>query len=213
MSKPLSVILTSDLHGYLPEVPECDLLLIAGDICPDGSPQMQADWLYHKFRPWLSSSKAKEVVAVAGNHDWVFQTHPQLVPKLPWHYLQDQEMEVLGVKIYGTPWQPVFFDWAFNLDEEELVEKWKLIPSDTCILLLHGPPHGYGDRNISGEHTGSASLTRRIRQIRPQLVICGHIHEARGEYNLDGIRIINACQLNLRYEPIEELIQIDFKRK
>lgn len=210
MSKPLSIVLTSDLHGYLPDLPDCDILLIAGDICPDGGPDHQADWLDGPFRRWLCQQPAKEVVAVAGNHDFVFQDDPNLVPKLPWHYLQDSVVNLMGVNIYGTPWQPVFFDWAFNLDEPALAGKWKLIPDDTQILLLHGPPHGYGDRNSEGTHTGSPSLTRRIRQIKPQLVVCGHIHEARGEYQLDGTRIINASQLNLRYEPFNDVIQIAF---
>ena len=30
-------------------------------------------------------------------------------------YLQDSTTQIYGLKIYGTPWQPEFCGWAFNL--------------------------------------------------------------------------------------------------
>lgn len=202
-----SIVASSDLHGYLPKLPPCDLLLLGGDLCPDGTPQLQAEWLDSTFRSWLKSQPAKHIVAVAGNHDFVFQERPDLIPKLPWVYLQDSGTEVLGLKIWGTPWQPVFFDWAFNQTEPELAEKWKLIPADTDILLLHGPPHGLGDRTKRGNHTGSPSLVTRIEEVQPKLVICGHIHEARGEYQLGPSCVVNVSQLDLRYEPYTDIFE------
>lgn len=204
----ISIVATSDLHGFLPEIPLCDLLLIGGDICPDGHEKEQSDWLGTTFRRWLRTVKAKEIVAVAGNHDWVFQNRPELVPTLRWHYLLDSGITLFGYKIWGSPWQPVFFDWAFNLKEPELDEKWKLIPEDTNILLLHGPPYRYGDRNAQGEHTGSPSLTKRIQEIQPQLVVCGHIHEARGDYHINQTHVLNVSQLDLRYQPYPTLTQL-----
>lgn len=202
-----SIVASSDLHGYLPQLPPCDLLLLGGDLCPDGTPQLQAEWLDTTFRSWLKQQPAKHIVAVAGNHDFVFQERPDLIPQLPWIYLQDSGTELLGLKIWGSPWQPVFFDWAFNLTEPGLAEKWKLIPADTDILLLHGPPHGLGDRTKRGDHTGSPSLVTRIEEVQPKLVICGHIHEARGEYQLGPSRIVNVSQLDLRYEPYADIFE------
>src|SRR5262245_30331992 len=135
----ISVVATSDLHGYLPDVPECDLLLIGGDICPDGRGAEQARWLDVDFRRWLNRIPAKALVGVAGKHDWVFQNQLGLVPALPWHYLLDSSVMLFERAIWGSPWQPVFFDWAFNLPEPELEEKWKLIPKGIDIMLLHGP--------------------------------------------------------------------------
>jgi Icc-related predicted phosphoesterase len=195
------VIASSDLHGILPEIPECDLLLLGGDLCPDGNEHVQALWLDTVFRAWLRKVPAQKIVAVAGNHDFIFQNRPDLIPALPWYYLQDSGIELLGCHIWGTPWQPVFFDWAFNLEENILEQKWELIPMNTDILLLHGPPYGYGDRNSKDEHTGSPSLTKRILEIQPALAICGHIHEARGDYCIGRTLLANVSQLNVRYQP------------
>jgi len=201
----ITIAAMSDLHGYLPKVLECDLLLLAGDLCSDGKERDQARWLDTTFRLWLREAPAKEIVGIAGNHDWVFQTRPELVPMLPWHYLQDSGVELFGLKIWGTPWQPVFFDWAFNLEEPELEKKWALIPDGTDLLVSHGPPRGYGDRNVRGTSTGSPSLTKRIEQVKPRLVMCGHIHEARGEYQLGETRVVNVSQVDFQYRPREEI--------
>jgi Icc-related predicted phosphoesterase len=208
----MKIVASSDLHGYLPAMPPCDLLLLGGDLCPDGSPSQQADWLDTKFRFWLKSQPAKHIVAVAGNHDWVFQDRPDLVPRLPWKYLLDVGTTIEGLKIWGSPWQPVFFDWAFNLTEPELAKKWELIPDDTDILLLHGPPYQHGDRTSRGNHTGSPSLTATIERIQPRLVVCGHIHEARGEYRIGDSRVVNASQLDLRYEPYLQVFEMEWER-
>src|SRR4051812_8408571 len=129
MNNPIKIVAISDLHGNLPEnyVPPCSLLLIAGDICP--SPRLsahgewmsleekalwQSKWLREKFGPWLEKQPVKKTVAVWGNHDWIGQVAPHLTPKsISWQMLTDEYTEVFGFKIYGSPWQPVFFDWAF----------------------------------------------------------------------------------------------------
>lgn len=199
--RTIKIVASSDLHGHLPEIPDCDLLLLAGDLCPDGSDLKQALWLDTVFRRWLEHLPAKEIVGVAGNHDFVFQNRPDLIPALPWHYLQDSSIELFELQIWGTPWQPVFYDWAFNLEEEELEQKWQLIPKGTDILLLHGPPRGFGDRNSHDEPTGSASLTKRIHEVQPRLALCGHIHEGRGEYRIGQTLVANVSQLDLQYQP------------
>src|SRR6478672_2072725 len=185
---PSVVVAASDLHGYLPDVPPCDLLLLAGDLCPvtDHSSATQAQFLAGPFKDWLERVPAKHVVGIAGNHDFIFERDPDLVPRgLRWTYLQDAGAGVGGFNVYGTPWQPWFYDWAFNLrPEEELAEKWAMIPDGTDILVCHGPPYGYGDRTVRGDHTGSTSLLERIERVRPRLVVFGHIHEGRGRWTL-----------------------------
>src|SRR5436190_1982375 len=111
----MKVVAVSDMHGILPEVPACDLLLLAGDITPvqDHDLSFQASWLGQEFRHWLKQVPARKVIGVAGNHDFIFQRLPEAVPPdLPWTYLQDEGTEWEGLRVYGTPWQPVFFDWA-----------------------------------------------------------------------------------------------------
>ena len=201
----VTVVAMSDLHGHLPLAPPCDLLLIGGDLCPPGPTAVQAEWLGGAFRDWLERIPAREVVAVAGNHDWIFERAPQLVPDLRWRYLQDRGVELFGLKIYGTPWQPRFFDWAFNLDEPDLEIKFNQIPEGTDVVVCHGPPLGFGDlapRPWGGEHVGSPSLRKRLLAVRPRLCVFGHIHEGRGVYDQDGMVFANASLVDHRYDMI-----------
>jgi hypothetical protein len=118
--------------------------------------------------------------------------------------LQDDYCEFKGWKIYGSPWQLRFFDWAFNLDEPELARKWKWIPDDADIFLLHGPPKYFGDkvtRARPGEdgYVGSPSLTERIKEVKPKLVVFGHIHPGFGVYEYNGSTLANVSILDDRY--------------
>lgn len=202
------VVAVSDLHGVLPDLPACDLLLVAGDVCPttDHRSPYQAQWLDGPFRAWLKAAPARCKVFIAGNHDRVFEEAPHLVPPdLPGIYLQDTRLDWEGLAIWGTPWQPRFFDWAFNLDEPELRQKWALIPDDTDVLVVHGPPHGHGDAVPSRHgvrHPGSPSLLERIEQIRPKLAVFGHIHEGRGVSEVGTTMLANVTLLDEHYRPV-----------
>lgn len=222
----LRVAAVSDLHGILPTIPECDLLLIAGDICPawDHSLRIQRVWLDTTFRRWLKSVPVKQqIVGVAGNHDMIYQQWPEGVPEeLPWVYLQDAVTEVAGLKIFGAPWQlPFGLGWAFNLPENTLARKYELIPDDTDVIVTHGPPFGYGDAvprrlNNSNEtewpepnHQGSIALTKRIEEIKPKLVVTGHIHESHGQWQFGNTKIVNAAILDGQYHHVHQPTVID----
>lgn len=202
----MRVCAISDLHGFLPPIEACDLLLLAGDLCPvrDHSLQAQREFLDGPFRGWLETLPAKHIVGVAGNHDFIFERAPEMVANdLPWRYLQDSATQVDGLTIYGTPWQPWFCDWAFNLYQRDLKEKWELIPDRLDILLLHAPPAGFGDLTETGNRTGSPSLLARIEQVKPKLVVFGHIHEAFGRWTInDGVTTLaNVTHVDVRYRP------------
>lgn len=214
----MQVVCLSDLHGYLPEVPDADLCLLAGDYCRD---HRSRRWYNVEFRGWLRSlcDRNIDVVAVGGNHDWPLHDDEGFARSLPWHYLLDGTLlyfrrdangdptDEPPVTIYGSPWQTRFFDWAWNLDEPELAAKWALIPAQTDVLLLHGPPYGVADLTVRGDRTGSPSLTRRIDEVRPRLVVCGHIHEGRGLHDFrftDGgsCPLLNASYVDAAYRPV-----------
>lgn len=212
----MRVAAISDLHGHLPEIPPCDLLLLGGDLCPlhNHDPGYQAEWLDTLFRGWLDSlTHVRHIVGVAGNHDWVFQELPEAVPtNLRWTYLLDSGTTLEGFRIWGSPWQPVFFDWAFNLDFGELAKKWDLIPEGTDILVLHGPPFGWGDfakRHDGGEHTGCPHLAHRVVQLQPRLVIFGHIHEGHGQWQQGRTILANVSHLDRYNQPIHEAMVWD----
>jgi Icc-related predicted phosphoesterase len=217
MTARCKVVAFSDLHGFLPKVPPCDLCLIAGDVCPVTNHRLdfQEHWLKSRFDRWLAEISAERVIGIAGNHDFVFEHRPGVGELIRnWVYLEDSGTAFRGLKIWGSPWQPRFGDWAFNLDETELAQKWALIPDDTDILLLHGPPFEHGDLTVDGHHAGSTSLRARLEAIRPKLAVYGHIHEARGIHcpraDLPASEVwANVSIMNERYEPVHEPMVFD----
>jgi hypothetical protein len=126
-------------------------------------------------------------------------------------YLFDSEVIIDGVKFYGSPWQPEFYDWAFNLPRgEKLAEKWAKIPGNTDILITHGPAHGMLDWTPSGQRVGCEDLFHRIMEVQPKIHVCGHIHCAYGQKNFNGVEFLNASVLNERYEYENKPIVVDF---
>lgn len=214
----MRIIAIADQHGFLPDIPACDLLLIAGDVCPvsDHTLPAQLQFLAEPFRRWLDAVPATHVVATWGNHDFIGQESPDLVPRMRWNMLVDRAITIGGYRIYGTPWQPVFMDWAFNLTEPQLEKKWSMIDPKTEILVCHGPPRGYGDNalrsNRPDELVGSPSLLKRIEQVRPHLVVYGHIHNGRGRWELPGepaVTLANVAVLNERYNLVQSPMVFD----
>ena len=212
------VAMVSDIHGQLPEIPACDLLLLAGDICPeeDHSLKYQARWLGNDFREWLEGLAADNVVACAGNHDYLFDLAPDLVPELPWTYLKDSGAQVAGLKIWGSPWTPYFHGMAYNAPEDEndelsslpktesepfLTSRYALVPDDTDILVVHAPPRGYGDF-IDGHHVGSKALLTTIDRVQPLICVFGHIHQGRGRWRRGQTQLFNATVLDAEYNLI-----------
>jgi Icc-related predicted phosphoesterase len=206
----VKIIATSDLHGHLPEIPRCDLLLIAGDICPLANHDIdfQSEWLATTFQDWLCRVPARKVVSIAGNHDWVFQIEPESVPELPWTYLQDSGCEFEGLRIYGTPWTPPFCDWAFNATEAELEGLFSRIPFGLDILLSHGPPYGIGDLNSERQRCGSMALRLEVSHKSPKVLVNGHIHEGYGHYRLGETSVWNVSLLDGAYRAVRSPVEI-----
>jgi Icc-related predicted phosphoesterase len=200
----------ADLHGYLPAVPPCDVLLVAGDICPtdDERPDAQRRWLGSTFSRWLAGVPAETVIGVAGNHDFVGEDDPGVLRDLDWHYLQDETIEIDGVSYFGSPWTLRFQDWAFMLGEDELAERWSLIPPGIDVLCVHSPPLGYGDR-IGVETIGSPSLLAAIDERAPKLCVFGHLHQGYGRWRRGACELVNAAYCGMDYRPAHEPVVVD----
>ena len=188
----LTIVCISDTHGFHDhtEVPDGDILIHAGDLTKHGTLGDVTD-----FNAWLGTLPHRHKVVIAGNHDFCFQHEPELARSRLTNcvYLEDEAATIEGIRFYGSPWQPWFFDWAFNLQRgPEIAAKWSLIPDDTDILVTHGPPLGFGDVTYRGESVGCADLLERIRVVRPKLHVCGHIHEAAGVARDGGTLFVNA---------------------
>jgi Icc-related predicted phosphoesterase len=187
----MRIVCVSDTHGYheLTHVPDGDILVHAGDVCRHGGLDD-----VEEFNRWLGRLPHRHKVVVAGNHDFCFQAQPRAARESITNatYLEDSGCEIAGLTFYGSPWTPLFCDWAFMLSEEDLAAKWAAIPSGVDVLITHGPPHGILDFTNRKEHAGSRPLFDRVFEVRPRLHAFGHIHEAAGRTEIDGITFLNA---------------------
>jgi hypothetical protein len=138
--------------------------------------------------------------------------------------LEDGSIEIVSdefsrpIKIYGSPWQPEFYNWAFNLPRngEVLKEKWDEIPNDTDILITHGPPHGIRDFVVDrsgASQVGCELLRERVDELKPLMHIFGHIHGAYGVAYIKETVFINACICTERYDPINKPLVFDLKEE
>jgi Icc-related predicted phosphoesterase len=215
----MRIAAVADLHGHLPPVPPCDLLVVAGDLCPGatvppamaGDHDAQAAWLDGPFRGWLDAAPATAVVGIAGNHDFVYEREPARVPDgLRWTYLEDDAVRVAGLTLWGSPWTPWFHQWAFNAPQDGgerfLEERYRGAPADTDVLVLHGPPAGYGDVTSAAGGVGSTAALALVDRVRPALCLFGHIHEGRGAWTRGRTQLANVAavdtEIRLRPEPV-----------
>lgn len=221
----------SDLHGHYPELEGGDLLIVAGDLTAGDKTEQ-----YEQFFTWLCmQDHYRKKILIAGNHDnGLLETHPKKIENGIYHnfecceYLCDSGTEFEVLKIWGSPWTKRFEGMnpdcmAFTCEtDDELLEKWAMIPHDIDIIITHSPPYGRMDdvqdyMNGKIENVGSFSLRERIRQIRPKLHVFGHIHERHGMQrpnlgfiNCPGYPIfVNASYVNERYEPVNKPIRIE----
>ena len=210
---------THNKHKQLPELPGGDLLIHSGDTTSKGYAG-EID----SFCKWFDSIPNYNCkIFIVGNHDWGFQNNrdsiDEILSKYPdIIYLQDSfcvyvDEEGESVKIYGSPWQPEFHNWAFNLPRNslEIKAKWEMIPDDTDILVTHGPPYEILDKAYGNPMPlGCELLAEAVLEKKPKIHAFGHIHGGYG-YKCDGsVNYINAAVLNDNYEMVNSPINIEW---
>lgn len=208
----MRIVCMSDTHlRHNFSVPNGDVLIHAGDGTGSGNLKEVRQWL-----AWVASFPHTHKIVVAGNHDFFFERDPELIPSLippGVIYLQDSGLEIEGVKFWGSPWQPEFHDWAFNLPRgEALADRWALISSDTKVLITHGPPHGILDKlpGSQGSHVGCEDLLACVADLSHlRLHVFGHIHDAYGQVIKGGTQFVNACICNEDYLACRAPIVVD----
>jgi predicted phosphohydrolase len=199
----MKLVCLGDTHGFHSKVniPYGDVLIHVGDITRAG----EENELFEISR-WFHSLPHPCKILVAGNHDWCFQRSDVFCREIlgkSVSYLRDEELIWGGFKFYGSPWQPKFLEWAFNLprDSDELKARWEAIPNDTDVLITHGPPFMVMDMTTDAVCCGCRLLRDRIIKIRPQCHVFGHIHEGYGYQEDNGIRFANVSICDLKYRP------------
>ncbi len=190
----MRIVAVADTHTFeadLGEVPTGDVFVHAGDLLRGGElHELEA------VAAWIRALPHEHKIVIAGNHDFCFAHHPEearamLGPGVV--YLEDAEHVIDGTRFWGSPWQPEFHDWAFNLPRgPALAAKWSLIPAGIDVLVTHGPPAGVGDRGPMGAaRLGCADLREAVRRVRPALHVFGHIHQDGGAFDEDGLVYAN----------------------
>lgn len=205
------------------KIPECDLLLLGGDICPvDQSHEIhhQRHWLRTVFADWLEDQQqVKDVLWIAGNHDFgcegpgFYRIAQEIADDVKGRggptvqYLQDSMADIDGVKVWGSPWVPNLPSWAFHRLDVKFLDQMETMPW-ADIYLLHGPPMGILDAlnpdidTSLHEHVGAPYIERAIVKHEIPQVICGHIHESYGLIDRGPTRYRNVAHMDGMYNPV-----------
>jgi Icc-related predicted phosphoesterase len=230
----IRIVCISDTHGVdhsncVHHVPDGDILIHAGDFSNTGE-QEQVEDLSKMFGEVGFPHK----LVIAGNHDCTFEPAFYERSGKRFHragkydpttvraalknctYLEDEAVEVQGLNVYGSPWQPEFCDWAFNLPRGKACrEKWRLIPTDTDLLVTHGPPLGRGDECNHGNHrAGCEDLLDEVQsRVKPLIHVFGHVHEGYGVSSDGTTLFVNASTCTYNYSPSNPAVVIDVPRR
>ena len=238
--KKLKIVAISDIHGLLPELPECDVVCCAGDISPldyQSDQTQMLGWFYLVFLPWVESLPCKKFLLCAGNHDFFLQNiHRRLIDssdgcmRYTWRspgdvtkklfpgmlkgkynkfvYLCDSSFEYEGKRFYGTPWIADLSRWAFYLDNDSLMEKYKNIPKKCDVIITHMPPKIEGLGEViqegcfnTGTDYGSQELADVLKTRDFKYALCGHTHSGQHlPVDLDGKKLVNVSLKNEDYK-------------
>jgi predicted phosphodiesterase len=217
----MKITCISDTHNQHLHIPPDwleggDVLVHAGDVSGRGTlKEIEA------FLEWFNEQPYTHKIMIAGNHDFWFErttafvVNEMLQEKYPnITYLNDTGIEIDGVKFWGSPVQPWFYDWAFNRMGTDICRHWDMIPLDTDVLITHGPMKGFLDMTTRGVSTGCPYLLEKSAEMTNlKLFVCGHIHEAYGKFEFpDGGVFVNASTLNFNYQVQNKPIVIEIKK-
>lgn len=197
-----------------------DMLIFTGDYSDTGSYKDT-----ESFCRWFHNRPNRYKIMIAGNHDFFFDTEISKrnpAPRTNYEieellgrynsiiYLNNSDVTIEDITIWGSPINKWFYDWAFNRHEGADIKRyWDTIPNNTDILLTHGPSYGVQDlviRNGTEEHLGDRDLQDAIERVKPKIFASGHIHEGYGEEQIGKTLFINSCSLDGKYNPMNDPI-------
>lgn len=225
----MKICAISDLHGYLPELKPCELVLICGDSVPleyQASSKKTKKWYDTTFRKWAGELPCDKVLFIAGNHELHFPGKKIIYESL---FSKDDKITYLchseyihkskdgkEYKIFGTPYCKQFMNWAFMYPNEELEKIFKNIPNDLDILISHDNPYGYGDIVLQecpwadGSHIGNIPLAKAIEEKQPKYQFNGHLHSCEHSLIMIGNTKHYNCSIkDEQYNPVYEPLYLD----
>lgn len=228
----MKVTFLSDTHtrqNSMPQLPVGDILIFSGDAMSSGYKPLELT----DFVEWIKDQPYRYKVCVAGNHDRYCEKSPinQIQDIFNKYYdngvryLHNEMVELNGLKIYGTPYQPYFCGWAFNVpDKKDLYKIYKKIPKNIDILVTHCPPYDILDKShyprpfygkTGEEPLGSEELLKvldELGEFKPRFHSFGHIHGDGGNIVQKGkTTYINASVCDEEYNPVNKIITLDIE--
>jgi Icc-related predicted phosphoesterase len=199
----MKICIISDTHGKhnrLGYLAPANVIIHCGDITSVGHDHEVAN-----FMKWFSKlDQYNHKIFIAGNHDFLFEKEPIRAKSLVSDnviYLEDNGVEIDGIRFWGSPVSKPFNNWAFNRPEEKLLQHWQAVPEDTDVLITHTPPYSIMDWvDWKRSHEGSPTLYKEVvERIKPKIHCFGNIHGGYGKKTFDGITFINASNLDDDY--------------
>ncbi len=161
---------------------KADLIILNGDIVEDEAPE----GVMHYF-----TQTGKPIFLVPGNHDWFatdFLAAQYKAVNLHAKSVQHEHVAILGCG--GT-------NAGINmLTEKEIYDTIKETNSKANaakkILVTHIHPSGTLMESFSQFVQGSKGLRKAIEATKPDVVVCGHVHEAEGiEEKIGNTLVVN----------------------
>lgn len=231
MTSVIKICAISDLHGYLPEIEPCDLVLICGDsvdLYQQRYTKSCYNWYIREFKPWAEALPCDKVLFIAGNHEcglpgheekWykAFPTSDKVTFLFDDEYVYEKDGRAL--RIYGTPWCKQFGSWAYMADNTQLSELYSQIPEGLDILITHDQPYGYGDILTQdcpwndGSHIGNIPLAKAIEEKQPIWHFCGHLHSCLHELAMiNNTKHYNVSIKDENYNPVYRPLYLDITK-
>lgn len=205
----------SDMHGLQNEIiiEPCDLLCICGDIIPlkmQRNILQSLSWLKKKFVPWCEKQPCENIILIAGNHDFCFENNTLKIKEIfrgtKVIYLENESAEYETedgriLKIFGTPICKIFYNWAFNKNQETCYNYYSRMPENCDIMVTHDAPFGVSDICYNnGVHIGNDALRSIVLEKKPKLLLHGHLHSSNHEIEtLENTKIVNVSVVDESY--------------
>lgn len=196
----------ADPHGNYSKIEELlriagkmDVVLIAGDITNFG-PDEKALELFSLFE--------LPILAVPGNCDQ--RSILDLIENSSATDLHGKSITIDGVKFIGMGGSnPTPFCTPFEIQECDYEESFGRLTeeeneNEPMVILTHAPPFGILD-DVGDEHVGCKVLNNYLD--RADLIVCGHIHEARGIVTSGKTTIVNPGMAALGFAAVIDLEQ------
>jgi len=200
--KDMKLLCISDLHGEPGRVDglsAVDALVIVGDITHFGD-RARAMEILEGFK------SAKRLLAVPGNCDNL-DVNEALVELDADLHSRGRVVEDVGFfGLGGSNSTP--FNTPQEYSEEEL---WDFLAkgyeqvkdSPTKVMVSHPPPFNTELDKAGERHVGSKKVREFIERYEPDLVLCGHVHEARGQDTIGKTVIINPGQVHTGHALVD----------